>query len=146
MIKVNYPIKYNGGSIYERKDGGGYRAVLNYGGVQRSKTSQQVDKLKVWIDRNSGIVREGRIPLTNSENVEYREAVALLPAGMSLIEAATNVIVGYALAVGMQIVVFPVFGIRIALGDQLAIGLAFTGVSLVRGYVLRRLFEHWRRD
>ena len=90
MIKVKYPIKYNGGSIYERKDGGGYRAVLNYGGVQRSKTSQQVDKLKVWIDRNSGIVREGRIPLTNSENVEYREAVALLPAGMSLIEAVRD--------------------------------------------------------
>ena len=64
---------------------------------------------------------------------------------MSLVEAATNVIVGYALAVGMQIVVFPVFDILIALGDQLAIGLAFTGVSLVRGYVLRRLFERWRR-
>ena len=46
----------------------------------------------------------------------------------------------------MQIVVFPVLGIRIALGDQLAIGLAFTFVSLVRGYVLRRLFERWRRD
>ena len=65
---------------------------------------------------------------------------------MSLVEAATNVIVGYALAVGMQIAVFPVFGIHIALGDQFAIGLAFTGVSLVRGYVLRRLFERWRRD
>ena len=65
---------------------------------------------------------------------------------MSLVEAATNVIVGYALAVDMQIVVFPVFGIHIALGDQLAIGLAFTGVSLVRGYLLRRLFERWRRD
>jgi uncharacterized protein (DUF2062 family) len=64
---------------------------------------------------------------------------------MSLAEAATNVMVGYTLAVGMQIVVFPVFGIHIALGDQLAIGLAFTGVSLVRGYVLRRLFEHWRQ-
>ncbi len=63
---------------------------------------------------------------------------------MSLIEAATNVIVGYALAVGMQIVVFPVFGIHIALGDQLAIGLGFTGVSLVRGYLLRRLFERFR--
>ena len=62
----------------------------------------------------------------------------------SLIEAATNVIVGYALAVGMQIVVFPIFGIHIALGDQLAIGLAFTGVSLVRGYALRRLFERFR--
>lgn len=65
---------------------------------------------------------------------------------MSMAEAATNVMVGYTLAVGMQIVVFPVFGIRIALGDQLAIGLAFTAVSLVRGYVLRRLFERWRRD
>lgn len=87
MIKAQFPFKYNGGSIYERRDGGGYRAVLNYGGVQRSKTSKQVEKLKVWIDRNSGIVREGRIPLTNSENVEYREAVALLPAGVLLMEA-----------------------------------------------------------
>ena len=63
---------------------------------------------------------------------------------MSLVEAATDVIVGYALAVGMQIVVFPVFGIHIALGDQLSIGLAFTAISLVRGYVLRRLFERFR--
>lgn len=63
---------------------------------------------------------------------------------MSLVEAATNLIVGYALAVGIQIVVFPVFGIHIALGDQLAIGLAFTGVSLVRTFVLRRQFERFR--
>lgn len=63
---------------------------------------------------------------------------------MSLVEAATNVIVGYTLAVGMQILVFPVFGIHIALDDQLAIGLAFTATSLVRGYVLRRLFERFR--
>ena len=63
---------------------------------------------------------------------------------MSLIEAATNVIVGYALAVGLQIAVFPVFGIHIALGDKLAIGLAFTDVALVRGYVLRRMFGRWR--
>jgi hypothetical protein len=33
---------------------------------------------------------------------------------MSLVEAATSVIVGYALSVGMQIVVFPVVGIHIA--------------------------------
>ena len=63
---------------------------------------------------------------------------------MSLIEAATNVIVGYALAVGLQIAVFPVFGIHIALGDKLAIGLAFTDIALVRGYVLRRMFGRWR--
>ena len=87
MIKAQFPFKYNGGSIYERKDGGGYRAVLNYGGVQRSKTSKQAEKLKVWIDRNSGIVRDGGIPLTNTENVEYRQAVALLPDGVTLMDA-----------------------------------------------------------
>ena len=63
---------------------------------------------------------------------------------MSLIEAATNVVVGYALAVATQIVVFPWFGIETGLAEHLSIGLAFVGVSLVRGYLLRRLFERWR--
>jgi len=63
---------------------------------------------------------------------------------MSLVEAVINVVVGYAVAVGMQMAVFPLFGIHIALGDQLSIGLAFTGISLVRGYFLRRLFERFR--
>ena len=60
---------------------------------------------------------------------------------MSLIEAATNVVVGYVLAILTQIVVFPWFGLEAALGEHLAIGLAFVGVSLARGYLLRRLFE-----
>ena len=90
MIKVHYPIKYNGGSIYERGDGWGYRAVLHYGGVQHTKTNKDVSKLKVWIDRNVGIVREGKTPLTNSENIEYRAAMSLLPTGMSLIEAVKD--------------------------------------------------------
>ncbi len=60
---------------------------------------------------------------------------------MSLVEAVTNVIVGYALAIATQIVVFPWFGIETGLAGHLTIGLAFVGVSLVRGYLLRRLFE-----
>lgn len=60
---------------------------------------------------------------------------------MSMVEAATNVVIGYVLAIATQIVVFPWFGIEAALGEHLAIGLAFVGVSLVRGYLLRRLFE-----
>lgn len=60
---------------------------------------------------------------------------------MSLVEAATNVVVGYVLAILTQIVVFPWFGIDAALGEHMAIGLAFVGVSLARGYLLRRLFE-----
>lgn len=60
---------------------------------------------------------------------------------MSLVEAATNVVVGYVLAIATQIVVFPWFGIETVLAEHLTIGLAFVGVSLVRGYLLRRLFE-----
>ncbi len=60
---------------------------------------------------------------------------------MSLVETATNVIVGYVLAIATQIVVFPWFGIETGLAEHLTIGVAFVGVSLARGYALRRLFE-----
>ena len=60
---------------------------------------------------------------------------------MSMVEAVADVIVGYALAIATQLAVFPLFGIEAALGEHLAIGLAFVGVSLVRSYALRRLFE-----
>ena len=59
---------------------------------------------------------------------------------MSLVEAVTNVAVGYGLAVVTQIIVFPWFGLEAALGEHLAIGMAFVGVSLVRSYLLHRLF------
>ena len=63
---------------------------------------------------------------------------------MSLVEATANVVVGYVLAIATQIVVFPWFGIKTGLAEHLGIGLAFVGVSLVRGYALRRLFEQIR--
>ena len=60
---------------------------------------------------------------------------------MSLVEATTNVVVGYLLAIATQMAVFPWFGIDVSWNDHLTIGLAFVGVSLARGYLLRRLFE-----
>ena len=63
---------------------------------------------------------------------------------LSLREAVTNVVVGYALAVLTQLIVFPWFGLTASLQDNLAIGAAFVGVSLIRSYVLRRVFESWR--
>ena len=62
----------------------------------------------------------------------------------SLIEAITNVVVGYALAVLTQIMVFPWFGLQVSLGDNLAIGAMFVIISLLRSYALRRLFERGR--
>ena len=64
--------------------------------------------------------------------------------GMSMVESATNVVVGYVLAILTQLAVFPLFGLEAALGEHLAIGTAFVGVSLARSYLLRRLFERLR--
>jgi len=60
---------------------------------------------------------------------------------MSLIEALANVLIGYGVAVATQAVVFPLFGLHATLDQNLAIGLIFTVVSLVRSYVLRRVFN-----
>ena len=48
---------------------------------------------------------------------------------------------GYALAVTAQIIVFPWFGLHPSLGENMALGAVFVGISLVRSYELRRLFE-----
>lgn len=63
---------------------------------------------------------------------------------MSLVESVVNVAIGYGLAVGTQIIVFPWFGLPARIGDALAIGAIFTVVSIARSYVLRRVFEHIR--
>ena len=60
---------------------------------------------------------------------------------MSLIEALVNIAVGYAVAVAMQILAFPLFGLDASLEENLALGALFTVASVCRSYVLRRLFE-----
>ena len=60
---------------------------------------------------------------------------------LSLAESCANIVVGYTAAVGVQILVFPWFGIHASIGDNLAIGAIFTGVSLARSYGLRRVFN-----
>ena len=60
---------------------------------------------------------------------------------MSLVEAVTNVVVGYGVAVMAQMVVFPLFGLQASLTDNLLIGAIFTAASIARSYSLRRVFE-----
>jgi hypothetical protein len=60
---------------------------------------------------------------------------------MSLVEAVANVAVGLILAVAVQIVVFPMLELQASLGQNLALALVFTGVSLARSFVFRRVFE-----
>jgi hypothetical protein len=60
---------------------------------------------------------------------------------MSLVEAVTNVVVGFAIALLTQFIVFPLFNVEVTLGENLAIGSLFTLASICRSFVLRRVFE-----
>ena len=59
----------------------------------------------------------------------------------SMIESAANVVIGYMVALGSQLVVFPMFGVHLPLQDNLLIGLWFTAISLGRSYLVRRWFN-----
>jgi hypothetical protein len=60
---------------------------------------------------------------------------------MSLVESLVNVAIGYGIAVLTQIAVFPLFGLRTTLQENMMMGAIFTVVSIVRSFSLRRAFE-----
>ncbi|MFM8747492.1 MAG: hypothetical protein ACKOED_12640 [Aestuariivirga sp.] len=60
---------------------------------------------------------------------------------VSAVEAMVGAAIGYIVAVATQMMVFPIFGLRAGVIENLGIGLAFTAVSVVRSYLVRRLFE-----
>lgn len=59
----------------------------------------------------------------------------------SFTESVVNVLVGYGVAVGSQIIIFPFFGIDIPLEENFVIGFYFTVISIIRSYCLRRFFN-----
>ena len=61
----------------------------------------------------------------------------------SLIESATNILIGYWCAVLTQLIIFPIMGIDVSLNKNLIIGLFFTLISLLRSYVIRRVFNRF---
>ena len=63
---------------------------------------------------------------------------------MSLVESIANVLAGFGVAVATQIAIFPLFGLRTTLAENLAMGAIFTVVSIARSYCLRRVFERIR--
>ena len=59
----------------------------------------------------------------------------------SALESVANVAIGYGVAVASQIAIVPLFGVRLALSDNLLIGAYFTAISLARSYLVRRAFN-----
>ena len=63
---------------------------------------------------------------------------------MSFVEAISNVVLGYGVAVVTQILIFPIFGLHTTLAQNLKMGAIFTIVSKARSFALRRVFERFR--
>jgi hypothetical protein len=71
--------------------------------------------------------------------------MVLMPGGQSrlasILEALANIVVGVGVAFIANLMILPAFGLPVSLGQAAGISAAFTAVSLVRSYVLRRIFN-----
>jgi hypothetical protein len=56
-------------------------------------------------------------------------------------EAVVNVLIGSAVALASQLILFPLFDIHIPFSDDLLLTFYFTLISLARSYVIRRVFN-----
>lgn len=56
-------------------------------------------------------------------------------------EAWVNIGIGYAINFTANLLVFPLFGYNVTVRDNIIIGIIYTGISLVRQFVIRRYFN-----
>lgn len=59
----------------------------------------------------------------------------------SLIEAIINVLIGFGINFTANMLIFPLFGFHISPGANLALGLIYTVISVVRSYAARGWFN-----
>lgn len=59
----------------------------------------------------------------------------------SLIESIANVVIGYGVALASQLIIFPIYGIEISIRTNIAIGIWFTIISIIRSFIVRRIFN-----
>lgn len=59
----------------------------------------------------------------------------------SFIEACINVAIGFAINFMANLVILPLIGFHISLGQNLFIGVLYTVISVARSYVVRRWFN-----
>jgi len=59
----------------------------------------------------------------------------------SIIESITQTLIGLLTSILIQIVLYPLLGIPVTFKQNLIITCVFFAVSIVRGYIIRRLFN-----
>jgi hypothetical protein len=59
----------------------------------------------------------------------------------SLIEALFNVAIGFGINFTANMLIFPLFGFHITASANILMGVIYTGISIVRSYIIRRWFN-----
>jgi hypothetical protein len=59
----------------------------------------------------------------------------------SLIESITNTLVGFIVSLLIQLIIYPTMGIPVTFSQNIAITFVFTFASILRGYIVRRMFN-----
>ena len=59
----------------------------------------------------------------------------------SAIEAVLNVLIGFWVSVAANVWLLPLWGYQVSMSQAIEIGLLFTWISILRSYVLRRIFN-----
>ena len=59
----------------------------------------------------------------------------------SIIESVANTLIGLVTSFIIQIIIYPLLGIPVSIGQNIIITFVFLIVSIIRGYLIRRLFN-----
>ena len=59
----------------------------------------------------------------------------------SMIESLTSTTIGIIIGIVLNLTILPIFGYPVSVVDSLWISLIFTAISVVRSYVVRRIFN-----
>ena len=59
----------------------------------------------------------------------------------SLTEAVINTFIGFVIAFILQLIIFPIVGVDVTLGQNFILTILFTLVSIIRTYIIRRYFN-----
>ena len=59
----------------------------------------------------------------------------------SFIESVTNTIVGLLTSFIIQIIIYPAMNIKVTIGQNVIITIVFFIASILRGYIIRRIFN-----
>ena len=59
----------------------------------------------------------------------------------SIIESVANTVIGLVTSFIIQLIIYPLLDIPVSIGQNIIITFVFFTVSIIRGYLIRRLFN-----